>query len=346
MRKLVTIRKVQEIKHIEGADAIELALVDGWQVVVKKGEFAAGDSGAYFEIDSFLPAADPRFAFLAKGGFKVIDGVEGVRLRSIRLRGALSQGLLLRLTDFPELSSEGVDLEDIDLAERLKVTKYEPPLPAQLSGQVRGPFPGRIQKTDQERIQNLPELLNLRDQVWEVTEKLDGSSMTAYRNDEDFGVCSRNLSLKESDENTLWQIVRKYQIEEILAALGVNLALQGEVAGEGIQGNKYKLRGQEWFIFDIWDIDAGRYLGLEERQSVLGRIQARLPDGMRLRTVPVVEVASFTQLGIHTIEDILKYAEGKSALGAGDREGVVFKAVDGKTSFKVISNRFLLKYGE
>lgn len=147
MRKLASIRVANAIKAIEGADAIEAVGVDGWFCVAKKGEFKLNDKGIYFEIDSFLPASDERFAFLGKQFINFNNNL-GARLRTIRLRGQLSQGLFLPLDKFPEFA----DLEiGADVTEQLNIDKWEPPIPAQLSGEVNGVFPSKIFKTDQER---------------------------------------------------------------------------------------------------------------------------------------------------------------------------------------------------
>jgi RNA ligase (TIGR02306 family) len=248
MRKLATVRKIIDILPIPGADAIECAQVDGWKVVVKKDEFQVGQLATYFEIDSWIP--EPVAPFLCKDK-REFNGVQGARLRTIRLRGQISQGLLLPAAND---ANEGDDVTDA-----LGIQKYEAPIPAQLSGMVRGNFPSYIPKTDQERIQNLTNELRewaAEDCFWEVTEKLDGSSMTAYLYQGEFGVCSRNLDLKESESNSFWRVARERDMENLLRALGRNLALQGELIGEGIQKNRYAIKGQQFYLFDIYDIDA------------------------------------------------------------------------------------------
>jgi RNA ligase (TIGR02306 family) len=211
-----------------------------------------------------------------------------------------------------------------------------------LAGDVEGPFPSYVPKTDQERIQNLSEEFAqwqaAAGMKWEVTEKLDGSSMTVYYKDGKFGVCSRNWALKETEGNSLWKQARQYQLEQALAKEG-NFAVQGELIGEGIQGNPYKIRGQDFYVYDIFHINEQRYLSPSERKAFVER------NG--LKHVPVIAyTAEFCDtLGVNTIEQILKFAEGKSVLNAStEREGLVFKH-NGLTSFKAISNKFLLKNG-
>jgi len=150
MRKMATIRKIDALRPIEGADAIETAIVGGWTCVVKKGEYTAGDLAVYCEIDSFIPTTIA--PFLTKPGqyAKTFEGVEGERLRTVKLRGQLSQGLLLPYAICGKICTEGEDVSEL-----LGITKYEAPIPAELAGEVKGMCTSVILKTDQERIQNL-----------------------------------------------------------------------------------------------------------------------------------------------------------------------------------------------
>jgi hypothetical protein len=325
MRQLATIRKIDSILPIEGADAIECAVVGGWKVVIKKGEFQPNDLAVYVEIDSWVP--HELAPFLSKGKEpREFNGVKGERLRTAKLRGQISQGLLLPLSVFPhslgfEYATEKTIGEDV--TEWLKIQKWEAPIPAQLAGDVEGLFPSFIPKTDQERIQNLGAEYDAWKQEgdeWEVTEKLDGSSMTVFLKDDHFGVCAR-----------------QYDIEGILRSKG-HFALQGELIGEGIQGNPYKIKGQDFFVFDIYDIDQGRYLSPSERKAFL--------EGTALKHVPILNEAESFKDHVGTIHHVLGWAEGKSVLnGQTEREGLVFKRRDGAVSFKAISNKFLLKTG-
>lgn len=345
MRKMATIRRIDSIRPIPDADAIECAVLGGWAVVVKKDEFQVGDLAVYCEIDSWIPTEIA--PFLTKPGQepKEFEGIKGERLRTVRLRGQLSQGLLLPLS---LLTNYGADLnegEDVNshLAAHLQIKKYEAPIPAQLAGEVKGMFPGFIPKTDQERIQNLTSELdswNAERARWEITEKLDGSSMTVYIRDADVGVCSRNLELKRNFDNSLWKAVGHQALEEILIAYQFahkcNLALQGELIGEGIQGNPYKLKGQKFFLFDVYLIDEGRYMTPTERHTFV--------EETGINHVPLTDFG-FMLIDL-PVDELLAIAEGKSELNPStEREGLVFKHMDGKASFKAISNKFLLKNG-
>jgi RNA ligase (TIGR02306 family) len=178
-------------------------------------------------------------------------------------------------------------------------------------------------------------LSHLSKEFFEVTEKLDGSSSTFFIKDNEFGVCSRNLQLKEDDTNTFWKVARKFNLEEKLKELGANIAIQAELVGPKIQGNPYKLDDHKIFVFDIFDIDNYTYLNSDDRYKYV--------KWLGLSSVPILEY----DLPITTlfIDDLLKMAEGKSQLNPeAEREGLVYKSLTNPNfSFKVISNKFLLK---
>ena len=339
-RKLATVRKIVDIQPIEGADMIELAIVDGWKVVVAKNVgHKIGDMVIYCEIDSFLPIKE-EFEFLRKSSYKKMGDQEGFRLKTIKLRGQVSQGLILPISVLNPTDTNiyVTPFEGLDVTEMLGIVKYEPPIPAELAGKVKGLFPSFIRKTDEERIQNLAseyELFktqNKEGMKFYVTEKLDGSSATYYFKDGIFGVCSRNLELLETEGNTFWKVARELMLEEKLGTLDNNICLQGELIGEGIQGNPYKIKGQTVKFFNAFNIDTQEYLGLGEFIALI--------NGMNLETVPVLDT-NFTLP--ETVEDMLKVADDKSVLNFSfDREGIVIRSSDRTISFKAISNKFLL----
>ena len=342
MRKMASIRKIDELRPIPGADAIECAVIGGWSVVVKKGEFQPGDLAVYCEIDSWIPTE--LAPFLSKGKEpRVYNGVSGERLKTVRLRGQISQGLLLPFTAAMAIKigagpdSRFSDYEGQDVSEILGIQKWEPEIPAQLAGVTKGLFPSFIQKTDQERVQNLVQVIAeaARYMRFEVTEKLEGSSMTVFMHDGEFGVCSRNLELKFSESNAFWAAAIKYDIENKLRLIGLNdIAIQGELIGPGIQGNIYNLTSPEFHVFDIYDIHKGEYLSPRLRRDVVAMLQ--------LNHVPVI--MSDVMLPSGNVQDILDMSEGKSVLnGKQEREGIVFKSVIGGITFKAISNKYLLK---
>ena len=336
-RKLATIRKITDIRPIEGADMIELASVGGWNVVVAKNVgHKIGDKVVYCEIDSFLPIRE-EFEFLRKSSYKKMDDQEGFRLKTIRLRGQVSQGLILPISVVPIVQfATGHDLpEGLDVTEMLGIVKYEPPIPAELSGKVKGGFPSFLRKTDEERIQNLVKeyeeyKLTSQHQFY-MTEKLDGSSATFYINDGVFGVCSRNLELLETEGNTFWKVARELDLENKFKSKG-NICLQGELIGEGIQGNPYKIKGQTVHFFNGFDIDTQTRMNINDFLILL--------DELELLSVPILGVAILLP---ETVEGMLKLAEDKSRLNnKTEREGVVIRSLDNTISFKAISNKFLL----
>jgi RNA ligase (TIGR02306 family) len=352
MRKLASIKIIDDIQPIEGADMIELAVVGGWKVVVAKDVgHKVGDHVVYCEIDSFLPIK-PEFEFLRKSSYKKMGGEEGFRLKTIKLRGQVSQGLILPMSVFGDFSWTAY--EGLDVTEMLGIQKYEPPIPAQLSGIAKGLFPSFIRKTDEERVQNLAkEYEGWKSQEFYVTEKLDGSSATFFYNNGTFGVCSRNLELAEPEpfvegetivgndgierpkqENSFWKVARHLQLKDWLSTRKANYAIQGELIGEGIQGNPYKIKGQTVRFFNAFNIDTQEYLGLSEFINLI--------KSMGLETVPILDVKFKLP---DTVEELLKYADEKSLLNPQfDREGVVIRSIDRKISFKAISNKFLLKH--
>lgn len=347
MRKLASIQEIRDIRPIEGADAIEVATVNNWNVVVKKGEYKIGDFAIYCEIDSFLPIRD-EFEFLRKSSFKKMADREGFRLRTIKLRGQVSQGLLITLSVLPDSFWENqtpAEAEGTDVSDLLDIVKYEAPIPAQLAGKVRGNFPSWIPKTDEERVQNLTKEYNDYQNmgVFYETEKLDGSSITVYLDHEGtFGVCSRNLDLTETEDNTLWSTVRKMDIESKMRnhfspnGESFGIALQGEIIGEGIQGNRYGIKGQTIRFYNVWDGLSAVYYRTDFFRDAI--------EQMGLETVPYLGTIDLNEF---TIPELLQRAESKSTLNPkAEREGVVIRSTGRDVSFKVISNKFLLKGGE
>lgn len=342
MRKLASIQRIAEIKPIEGADLIETYRIDGWWVVDKKGAYQVGDLAIYLEVDSFVPTE--LAPFLSKGKEpRIYNSVKGERLRTIRLRKQISQGLLLPLKgDGPSgvayhiTRPDGIHqfvVEGDDVTEVLGIQKWEPP-PEFSHADAKGLFPNFIPKTDQARIQNIGrniEAAKSQNLKFEVTEKLEGSSLTAFFFEDRFGVCSRNLELKPSEDNTFWATAIRYGLEEKLRSLGREIALQGELIGPGIQGNIYKLTQFEFHIFDVYDIREGKYLLPAERRAML--------DDLGLIHAPVIE----TEFVLTTVPEMIKMADGLSALYETLREGLVFKQIDGDMTFKAISNEYLIK---
>jgi RNA ligase (TIGR02306 family) len=330
MRKLATIQIIEELKPIKEADRIEVARIKGWWVVVRKDEFKVGQRIIYYEIDSFLPLK-PEYDFLLKGSSAkkmLVDGgkeVEGIRLKTIKLRGQVSQGLVLAVP-------EGITDEiGADVSEKLGVIKYEMPIPASLSGKCKGVFPYFLEKTDEERIQNMVDVLA----GFYVTEKLDGTSVTFYNRNGEFGVCSRNLELSEG-EVTQWRIAKALQLP---TKIPVNFALQGELVGEGIQGNPLKIKGQEVYFFNAFNIEAHKFLDFDDFLGIC--------NSLGVKTVPVIDYDFALP---KSVDEMLLIAEGKSLINPTvEREGIVVRPKiemqykGQRFSFKAISNKYLLE---
>jgi RNA ligase (TIGR02306 family) len=328
MRSLATIARIDALREHPNADALELATIRGWQVVTKRGEFKQGDKVVYCEIDSVLPDDREEFEFLRERKF---------RIKTIKLRGELSQGICFPLSILPEHVPYDQWSDGDDVTDELDIQKYEIPQPVVLAGDAIGIFPSFIPKIDSERIQNHPWILEqYRELEWEVTEKLDGTSCTVYWQGGELHVCSRNLELKDGP-NVYWKVAKWLDLEDKLRDL--NLALQGEIIGPGIQGGRYWNDTHTFYCFDIWDIENRCYL--PHREVLNFCIDSNIP------TVPLIDDRARLP---DSLSELLLMAEGKSRLGDGEREGLVWKPVTeqhdsrmGRLQFKGISNRFLLK---
>ena len=348
MRKMASIQIIRDITPIEGADAIVLAHINGWAAVVKKGEFSVGQYVVFCEIDSWVPHEIAPFLSKGKEPREYL-GVKGERLRSVKLRGQLSQGLILPLNILPQDNYP----EGEDVSEKLGIVKYEPPVPVQLAGQVKGNFPSLVSKTDEERVQNIRGLEKYLDEVFVETEKLHGTSVSFVLNENsEMEVCSRNLSLKEDENNLYWKLAKKNDALSMLKsvrnyyeATGVSVksvAIQGEGVGQGVQkGWEYGIQIPEFFLFTI------QVNGVKIAEEDFQYISTTLS----VKSVPQVRRATLRQL-VGDAENIssalLKRVEGRSLIdGKTIREGSVFRCfTDSSFSFKVVNNQFLLKGGD
>ena len=335
-RKMATVRTIDSIDPIEGADKIEAARLGGWQVVVGKDEFSAGEEVVYFEIDSALPLDDQRFAHLSARGSRIVDDKPVHVLKTIRLRGVYSQGLIMKLSDF-EYEASISEFGDIPLDEVLGIDKYEPPVPASIGGQISGGFIDGIPKTDAQRVQNLSEKQYaqiLDGGRWVATEKIDGTSGTFY-NDPEKGIraASRNWELARSEDQVHWKMIDKYDLSSVIPEGWV---IQAEVAGPGIQKNPLALKEVSLFVFRVLD---------EERRDVP---RILWPEEIKALAAPVYEDLVLPA----SVEEAVEQVNGIKSLVSPGRltEGVVYWDVDGREfsflgrpGFKVISNKFLAR---
>jgi len=358
MRKLASIKIISDIQPIEGKDRIVLAMVDGWQVIVKKDEFKIGDKCVYCEIDSVLPETE-YFEFLRSKNF---------RIKTMKMAGVISQGICFPLHILPAGCYEAED----DVTEILDIKQYEATMDIEKMAtepinkrkyphflmkmewfrklvlpkkQAKG-FPNFISKTDETRIQNVPFYLKNKDE-WVATEKVDGQSGTFFlvkekkkpifnRKKFEFGVCSRNLRLWQQDTSSYWKVADKYNIESVLRRNIENrdfLAIQGECVAPNVQGNKYKVSQPDLYVFNVITPE-GR---LDSEQAKVWC------ETNGLKFVPIIDTNYILP---DSVKEVLDYAHGESKLYPTLREGIVFRSKDGKQSFKAVDPLFLLKHNE
>lgn len=358
MRKLASIREVGEIIPIKGADRIVLAKIDDWKCVVNKESVKKNQKVVYFEIDSALPVDDSRYEFLKErchkkfmSGSTLLD--ECIRIKTIRLKGQISQGLAIPLEDFPELKDFSVGA---DVSEILGVRHYDEISEAiaeingnnKIAGDAKGSFPDYIVlRTDEERLQNLYSDYstnhNYVDMAFECTEKADGSSMTfiyapTKREDDPVFVCSRKWELKETDNNVFWNVAKKFELTERVKNYCTlfypkGMAIQGELVGPKINGNKDGLTDFDFKVFRIFDIGKNEWMKPQIRREVC--------DDLGLNHVKVIKDDWKVFQELKNFDEFLEVAKGKTDNGRL-REGLVWKSNDGEVSFKVINNDYLL----
>ena len=329
--KLASIETIKEIVPHNGADKLEIAKILGWQSIVKKGEFKAGDKVVFVVIDTILPNA-PWSEFLADKN----NPEKPIRLRTVKLRGEYSQGLVLPLSVLPE-NIQGWH-EGADVGGALGIKKYEKEIPAQLSGEVLGGFPSYIcAQTDEDNGLSNPDLVSevLRNKWITVTQKLDGSSCTIVIEDAEIKfVCSRRLSLKETEQNSFWKAARKLDITKCGRGRYV---IQGELMGPGIQGNQLKLIEPELYVFQIkYEDNFYPYLDMV--------FECRQTFGCKY--VPHIE--NFNTEDEQITNERLQNIADAQVLPSGDpAEGIVVRPLDYKSagngrplSFKIINRNY------
>lgn len=333
-RQLATIQRITSLTPIPGADKIEVARILGWDVVVKKGDFKVNDCVVFCEIDSVLPDNNPEFYFLKNRGY---------RIKTIKLKKQISQGICFPLNILysnPEF--EGSVSVGQDVTALLGVTKYDPiaNLPPQLRGHIKGNFSKWVPKTDEIRIQSVLGVLEeLKGKPYYFSLKIDGTSFTFVKKNGEIEVCSRNFSLKETEENLYWKIARQY---DLINKVPDNFAIQGEIAGPGIQANRLGLKDYELFVFNVYNINEHRYLNFNEYIDFTKYIG--------IKYVPTLELGDNFNFNL---DQLLEVAKGKYNSGH-PREGIVIRPLTemyseklkGRFSFKVINNDYLLKVGE
>lgn len=344
MRNLVSVQEIKNLEPIKDADKIEVATILGWKVVVVKDAFKVGDKCVYFEVDSYLPIEE-RFEFLRKSSYRIHPTLgEGFRIKTIKLRGQISQGLVFKLSDL----GLNEDLEvGTDLTDLLHIRKWESIEVVSEFGKMKGDLPDGISKTDETRIQSIydeimPEFKGLK---YYISTKIDGMSVTMYRKNGEFGVCSHQNEIVRDDEikSPLWDFADKIKLKEKMEAKGYdNICIQGEYAGNSIHGNQLRLNGFRWFVFSIKDLSTGKRVSLDKMIEIV--------KDLDLEMVPVEEIGDDLETKYPTIESLLARANGTYESGR-KKEGVVIRPVEpvysstlsAWLSFKVLNNDFLLK---
>ncbi|MDF2880148.1 MAG: 2-5 ligase [Clostridiaceae bacterium] len=326
MRKLASIQKITKLVPHFNADTLDIATILGWKCVVKKGQFKEGDLCIYFEIDSILPKI-PEFEYMA---------INNYRLKTLRLRGQLSQGLCWT-TDILPTSTE--IFEGKDVTELLGVEKYEDEFPEEMIGVSRGYHPTIVSKTGEERVQSFPKLIDeFMGKKVAITTKIDGYSASYIKNNDDYHVCSHTHSLLKDENSVYWKMEKKYNIIEILKKAG-NYSIQGEIAGPGIMKNKLGLKENELFVFRIFNNDTQSYLSPEELIDFCKKYG--------LKHVPMKLNVTFE----FTLEELLELAKGVYESSNHQREGIVIipmipcysEILCSNLSMKVINNDYLIK---
>ncbi len=362
MRNLVHIEKIHSIEPIDGADNIEMVKLLDWQLVAKRGEFKVGDLAVYHEIDSVTPDK-PEYEFLRDKKF---------RIRTIKLRGQISQGLALPMSILPE----GKYKEGQDVTELLGVTHYDPEHVTNVAKEqhshrnpivkflfkfamfrslyfffvkkkVKG-WPSFVSHTDEENIQAIFKSVKDKygDKKFYVTEKVDYQSATYFTRtrgllrEKEFGVFSRTQSKGTKDDGSLWwKQVEKYDLKKKMLSEKFDVTIQGESGDTNVQKNKYQIKGPRFWVFGVEDNQSRRVFNLDEMEAFCKK--------HKLETVPVLD-REFTLPD--TVDELLEYSKGKSALNSQTiREGVVIRLVeDGQklVSFKVKNPDFLIKHKE
>lgn len=347
MRKLASIQKIWKIEPIEGADRIELAYVLGWQCVVNKGQFQPMDMAVYFEIDSFLPIRS-EFEFMRSSSYRKTDIMgEGFRLRTMKFRGQLSQGLLLPVSQFPEISKE-VEIGE-DVTEILGVKKWEIEEKITTGGTVVGNLPIDVPHTDETRVQAEPDLIkDFAGLKYYITTKMDGSSHSVSIDEDGFHVTGHNYEYKDDGKSSFYEYVKSKNIESKIRKFYDEkelslLTIQGELCAPGIQQNRLKLLTPEWYVFTVRV--NGKRVGLNEMKEICEKLE--------LTMVPVEEVGTDLPSKYPTVEALLARADSDYPKG-GKKEGIVIRStepifcerISASLSMKVVSNKYLLKNEE
>jgi RNA ligase (TIGR02306 family) len=332
--KLASIEIVASVRPHANADRLELATVLGWQTVIGKGTFKEGDRAVFVVIDTILPVA-PWSAFLAHKSAPELP----IRLKTAKLRGEFSQGLLLPLSVLPEHMRDWQ--VGADVGGELGIKKYEKEIPGVLSGEAKGAFPTHFApRTDEDNGLSNPDIVKmvLASPEVVITQKLDGSSCTVVW---EIGVgildvCSRNLSLRDDGKNSFWRAAKKLSLEWLATCgePGERIVIQGELMGPGIQGNQLNLMEPELFVFQIRH--SGRGYATDEGMR-------KMAASIGAKCVPLVDKGK----NVEELADLQNVADAQRLENGAVAEGIVVRPHPPQTfgngrpaSFKIINRNY------
>ena len=324
MEKLAVVAKVLELAPIEGADRIERATVLGWHTVVKKGIHKVGDLVVMIFPDSYAPKRYVDETYV---------GDDKTRIRTVKMRGQYSAGLVLPLYELTQAALTSTDTppedwqEGMEVSVWLNVEKWVAPVSASLAGETKGDFPTNIlRKTDEYNFRSEPQALEeawtsdkFTNALFVATLKCDGSSGTFIYKNGEFRVCGRNKEFIEAEGNSFWKIAKKYKIEEMLKAAPVEMAIQGEACGPGIQKNPLKLDELTFLVFQIRDVTNHKWFDWDQVKQICNT-----------HGIPhVPEVSRFVMRNhVPSIEDLQEMANDATYdNGRAHAEGIVIRPV-------------------
>lgn len=335
-KPLAWVETITEVHPIEDADFLEMGKVScGNQVVLEKGRYRAGDECVYVSVDNTLPP-DPRWAFLENKKWKV---------RCAKFRGVWSDGLVLPLNVLNSQFAYGDDVTSDIGAKKIPEKIVGLSSKGSILGKPKGLFPSHTPKTDESNLYGMkPDRLleKYRGKMFRASVKIHGSSMTAFYKDGYFGVCSRNLEVKDDDSSDFWKIAKAYNLQDKLERYNRNLSIQGEACGGKLNGNIYKFPELRFYVHNIYDIDSKQHLGQDEMIKVATELGLEVcPEPF-----PPFELN-------HTLEELVAMAEKPSIFNSDvPEEGLVFRPIEEiwddinrcRLSFKIVSRVFKAKY--
>lgn len=339
-RKIVSLKKIDNLLLHPNADRLEIAKIGGWNVIVGKDCFSIGEEVIFFEIDALIPINSEWISDDLRRKLQNNKRDDYYQLKTLKIRNIISQGLIVNIRNIPNLNLS------TDISEQLGVKRYKPIVDDFISKDkvdIQG-FPIQLfPRSHEARLQSYPNKLEkLRGSEYFATLKIDGTSASYYFDKDELVVCSRNQvknrikNIPYSGDCVYTIIAEKYKLYELLKSYP-RLAIQGEIYGEKINNNHLKIKGIRFAVFHIFAIGNADYNKAMEFFDM-----ANFCKSNSLEIVPIVEHGMSLSLDI-TIDEIIAKSKGKYPGTNKDREGLVWRNSDNTISFKVINNDYLLK---